>query len=722
VRASDPDGNALTYSLSSAPAGMSIDSLGRIAWATTTADLGTHPVTVVVTDVFGATVSQSFDLFVGADTQPPNVTVILSTDRAEIGSQVTLFVSASDNVGVTDLVLTVNGEALAIGPTGRAVFNAAQVGAFDVAARAADAAGNTQTVHDTLTVFDPADDNPPVLELTSPSDDAVITKPTEVRGTVTDTDLLFYTLSVAPVGSEQFTEFARGTSSVTDGVLGTLDPTMLLSDSYTLRLEATDAAGNVATLDQQFNVRDNLKLGNFTVSYTDLTVPVSGIPIRVTRTYDTLTAGQDDGLGFGWRLEFRDVDVRSSVAPRTDELAAELGFNNPFRDGTHLYVTLPGGLRQGFTFQPEINRVTRLLLMFLPPDSDFGAESWQYDPVFVPDPGVTSSLTLTGATTMNRDPTGAYFSALVGGHVPFNPADSVFDASYVLTTRDGTAYDIDAPTGKLQSVTDANGNTVTFTDGGITSSTGVGVTFERDPQGRIAAVVDPMGKRISYQYDARGDLVAVTDRSGNTTQFVYRSTPAHYLDQVIDPLGRTGARTEYDAQGRLSKVVDAAGNPIQVAYDPTHLLSTVTDPLGNTTTQEYDARGNVVRRIDAVGGVTLQTFDADNNRLTETDPLGRTTSFSYDDRGDVLTQTDPLGNTTISTYVAFPFGAAGLGAPPFTRPATSTDPLGNTTAFSYDLFGNLAAQTDPLGNTTTMLNDRGQPAVITDPLGNITTN
>src|SRR5262249_50955406 len=151
---------------------------------------------------------------------------------------------------------------------------------------------------------------------------AIITAPTEVRGTVTDTDLLFYTLSVAPVSGGPFTEFARGTSNVTDGVLGTLDPTLLLNDTYILRLEATDAGGHIASIEQQINIRDNLKLGNFTLSFTDLTIPVSGIPITVARTYDTLTAARDGALGFGWRLEFRDVDVRSSVAPRTDELAA----------------------------------------------------------------------------------------------------------------------------------------------------------------------------------------------------------------------------------------------------------------------------------------------------------------------------------------------------------------------------------------------------------------
>jgi RHS repeat-associated protein len=724
VKASDPDNNALAYELTTAPAGMAIDALGRITWATAAADIGSHPITVAVTDLFGASVSQSYNLVVSSDTQAPSVFLNVSTSRAAVGSQVNLIVLATDNVGVTDLVLTVNGAPVLVDPTGRAVFTADHVGAFDVVARAADAAGNTQTVQDSFTVFDPANDDPPVVALTSPDDDEIITAPRDVRGTVTDTDLLFYTLSVAPVSGGQFAEIARGTSNVTDGVLGTLDPTLLLSDSYILRLQATDAGGHVATLDRQFNVSDNLKLGNFTLSFTDLTVPVSGIPISVTRTYDTLTAAQSGDLGFGWRLEFRDVDVRSSVAPRTDELAADLGFHNPFRDGTRVYVTLPGGQRQGFTFQPQISRLTRLLLEFLPADSDLPEESWQYDPIFVPDPGVTSSLTLRGATTMTRDATGAYFGALVSGDIPFNPADPLYEASYTLTTNDGLAYNIDAATGKLLGASDANGNTVTFTANGITSSTGVGVTFQRDPQGRITSVTDPQGQQVKYRYDLNGDLVAVTDRTNNATQFVYRQAPAHYLDQVIDPLGRTGVRTEYDAQGRLTRLIDAAGNSVQTAYDPTHLLSTVTDRLGHTTTEEYDDRGNTVRSIDALGGATLRTFDADGNLLTETDPLGRTTTFTYDDQGNVLTQTDPLGNTTTSTYQAFPFGttvaAALSGEPPhFSRLTTSTDPLGDTSHARYDSEGNLVAQTDSLGNTTTLSYDAaGNPTEITDPLGN----
>src|SRR5207248_5378973 len=115
---------------------------------------------------------------------------------------------------------------------------------------------------------------------------------------------------------------------------------------------------------------------------------------------------------------------------------------------------------------------------------------------------------------------------------------------------------------------------------------------------------DPSGQRIRYQYDAHGDLVAVTDRLGNTAQFGYRSSPAHYLDKVIDQLGRAGVRADYDAQGRLTKVIDAAGHAAALAYDPAHLVNTVTDQLGNKTSEEYDARGDPVLQIDALGGVT----------------------------------------------------------------------------------------------------------------------
>jgi YD repeat-containing protein len=47
-------------------------------------------------------------------------------------------------------------------------------------------------------------------------------------------------------------------------------------------------------------------------------------------------------------------------------------------------------------------------------------------------------------------------------------------------------------------VKDTNGNTLTYSDSEIKSSTGQKVTFDRDAQGRIVAVKDPMGELLRY--------------------------------------------------------------------------------------------------------------------------------------------------------------------------------------------------------------------------------
>src|SRR5262249_31636567 len=149
-------------------------------------------------------------------------------------------------------------------------------------------------------------------------------------------------------------------------------------------------------------------------------------------------------------------------------------------------------------------------------------------------------------------------------------------------------------------------------------------------------------KQVKYQYDRNGDLVAVTDQEKNVTHLVYgEPRRAHYLTEVIDPLGRTAARTEYNDQGRLVKMIDGAGRPVEVIYDPGHSVQTIRDGLGNPSAFEYDGRGNVVTVVAPDGGVTRMTYDTDNNMLSTTDPVGRVTSFTYDARGNLLTRSDP---------------------------------------------------------------------------------
>ncbi|BBD70417.1 YD repeat protein [Nostoc commune NIES-4072] len=535
-----------------------------------------------------------------------------------------------------------------------------------------------------------------------------VTAPVEIKGTVSDDNLDYYRLLVAPIGSSDFKEIFRGTSTVNNDVLGKFDPSLLENDSYTLRLEAHDKGGNVSFVEDTVNVSGELKLGNFRLSFTDLSIPVTGIPITLTRTYDSLTSGTTDDFGYGWRMEFRDTDLRTSVGKPSGEVA-ELGGQNPFKDGTKVYITLPGGKREGFTFKPTIDPLSQFLRGAGSVDSDPNI----YHPSFVADAGVTDTLTVQNTRIIHGAGTNQYYG--LGGSA-YNPADTYYGGVYTLTTKEGIIYQIDAATGDLLTVTDTNGNTLTYTDADITSSTGQKITFGRDAQGRIATVTDPAGKQIHYQYNTQGDLVSVTDREGNTTRMEYDQERKHYLDKIIDPLGRTGVKNEYGDDGRLKYLEDVNGQKVEMSYDPNSSRQTVLDQLGHATVYEYDARGNILTEIDAEGKITKRKYDDNNYVLEETVisdrsvPNGFTTKYTYDSLGNKLTEEDPLHNVTIYTYGAN------------SRLLTETDALGRTTTNVYSRSGNLRSTTDALGHTTGYDYDlRGQLRSVKDANGNITT-
>jgi hypothetical protein len=112
VIARDPDGGRLTYQLDddSLARGMTIDDKGRVRWTPRDGQLGNHPVTVTVQDDLGAVVEQNFAITVGLDTIAPTVKLgFAGTNPAEVGQTVYYRVSATDNVKVANIELTVDG-------------------------------------------------------------------------------------------------------------------------------------------------------------------------------------------------------------------------------------------------------------------------------------------------------------------------------------------------------------------------------------------------------------------------------------------------------------------------------------------------------------------------------------------------------------------------------------------------------------------------------------
>ena len=270
------------------------------------------------------------------------------------------------------------------------------------------------------------------------------------------------------------------------------------------------------------------------------------------------------------------------------------------------------------------------------PDAEPGVFGTIFRPRFVADPGTLVELTVDETLLSQRaDGTfGLYLTQL-----PYNPSQ------YQLTRTDGTVYHYDQFNG-LQSIVDRNGNQLVFTSDGITHSSGESIDFVQDSQGRIAQVIDPADNRIIYSYDAAGNLAAVTDQAGLTTQFTYLSDPSHYLEEVIDPLGRMVQRTEYDDDGRIVAVTDALGNRLVQLWDPANFTGAITDGNGNVTELIYDQRGNVLQETDPLGGVLRYSYDDPNNPDLETaitDTTGNTTKTTYDHHGNLLTIANRLG-------------------------------------------------------------------------------
>src|SRR5690606_20361656 len=193
--------------------------------------------------------------------------------------------------------------------------------------------------------------------------------------------------------------------------------------------------------------------------------------------------------------------------------------------------------------------------------------------VFRPMPGTHSQLQQTSYGLLR---------AVGGDLVDLGELEPVDPRNFRLTAEDGTVYELDRSFG-IRRIIDTTGNTLTYSASGIQHSTGVGVQFVRDGEGRITEIRLPDGESLTYAYDASGNLVSSADALDDETAYRYLRNPAHYLRDIIDPRGVRVTRNEFDDQGRLVAIIDADGNRIEVTHDVEGRSKTVRDRLGNST-------------------------------------------------------------------------------------------------------------------------------------------
>jgi len=543
-----------------------------------------------------------------------------------------------------------------------------------------------------LTVADRAagDQDDPTALITAPAAGDSVTGLTQILGTAADPTFLRYALELAPAGETTFSLIGEGRAAVTDGVLGTLDPTILMNGIYVVRLTVWDSNGNQASAEQSVQVEGAQKVGNFTLTFSDVTLPVSGIPIEVVRTYDSRDKHLGD-FGVGWRLGLNTLQISTNRVLGTGwrVIKPGLSFGLQATDEHFVSVTLPTG------------RVERFRLVIEPMVSALVPLSFVRARL-APRPGAIGTLE-------SLDNTNLLIADAQPGEVSLldDTTLNAYDPDrFRYTTPDGAQFVVSRRNG-LESIRDPNGNVITVGPDGITHSAGASVGFTRDGLGRISAVTDAMGATQTYAYDAGGDLVTHTDRTGDVTRFRYARN--HDLLEIIGPTGRRATRNEYDDTGRLIASIDPDGNRFEYAHDLANRLDIQRDPDGAQRVYGYDERGNVVSQTDELGHTTTRTYDANDRMLSETDPLGRTISFTYDAEGRELSRTNDAGE-----IFAYAYGTTG-------QLASITDPLGQTTTFTRDARGNTTQHRDAAGEVTTFVYDAaGNLTQRTDAAGQTT--
>ena len=431
----------------------------------------------------------------------------------------------------------------------------------------------------------------------------------------------------------------------------------------------------------------HIATGNYTKSFTDLSVESPGVQSDFIRTYNS-TSNEEGSFGIGWDFN---IDVSKIVKPAAG----------------YYQVVLPDGSNTTFK-----------------------------------DNGKGGFECLNAHSTMTKSGNEYTITNAAQSKYHFNTngeLDWVKDA-------EGNVLTISSMTNNQRIVTDSTGRTYTITYNGnkehsrITSiedtAAGRVVTYAYNGDFQLVSATSVSGGTESYEYDGKGRLCKITNCYDEMTdQIVYNDngsvnwlTNASGLKQVYtyDKTQKQTGLKEYDGDTLIktftydydekyavkTNTVETDGQTYDVdkitynmiddenKYDE---MSESVDIMGNTTKYDRDANGNVIKTTNADGTYTLANYNDKNSVIAEVDESGNATIKAYDSNGTRLlkeaTSLHPLSQTDINTVTADNFDPVKyLAANEASYAITSHEYYADS--YVSGIAGLIRATTDPEGNVT----------------------
>jgi YD repeat-containing protein len=385
-------------------------------------------------------------------------------------------------------------------------------------------------------------------------------------------------------------------------------------------------------------------------------------------------------------------------------------------------LEVPPGMAEGRTASGEINLTHVDLQIDCPVGPDFiiarthrsrhDAAGSPFDTAW--DFSYNISVVMDGADVVVNDGMGRSDKFFRQPNGTFQRAEFFREGSmngqvFTLTLADKTtwtfrALDAAVAPGKIDAITDRNGNAMTFSYG---------------VSGRLDQVTDALGRTCQFSYNGSGQLTGVTDFAGRTVTYAYYGTsePGGSEGDLKSmtspavtgtpngndfPLGKTVTYTytkgfaDERLNHNLTGVIDNTGVQVQtIAYttelNPTHFdfdravsialganpptvfscepltpspsnryaktKVTMNDPVGNVSETLYDSKNRPISIRELTGRATpgipvTAVGNQPTNKLRASDPAFFETTLSYNLDSQVTQITYPRGNSVSMTYAS----------------------------------------------------------------------
>ena len=748
IEASDPEGDLVSLSLGDdAPAGVAISG-NQLTWTPQLSDVGTQEISIIASDVQGATSTQTLNLIVRGTNEAP-VFVSTPVETASSGGRYRYFARAEDANGDSIIYsLEQAAPGMTISPTGGLISflpsENEEGQSYEVRVVATDELGLSTTQNFTVAVE--ADQQAPEVAIYQVVDFALPGEEVTVQVFATD-----------DVGVESLDLTINGQLvSLDDQQRATFIPSEPGLLSYVAT--STDAAGNIGTETAAVRILD---VSDVTAPFVQIESPTDSFTVEyLTDVIGTVAA--DDV--FAWTLEYslitqnQWVTIASATAEGAQDISLDSEFISVF-DPTLLennqyelrlsatdfngntasdikVVNLEGNAKIGVNLQsvvdltipvaggPAIELHRQHSQLNANQNGEFG-NGWSF---CTTDADIRESIArsefedLVGQfaalafsegdkvyiTTPDCQRIGFTFSPTPNRGIwsVLNP--NFFDARWI--PDPGSEWQLygesDLPqlaSGRLDLESEFTLPLAQFQNQYIIAQLGVSY----NPQGYY--LVNKDGTQYSYSDD--GTLREITDRNNNSLT---------YGDEGFTSSSGQEVQFQRDDLGRITQVIDPDGNVIDYSYDEVGNLLDVQYPNGLsnsyqytaenylaavntddipeqvtiTTGFEYDVAGRLFAAVDALGATNTFSYSIGENTRITFDALGQPTEVEYDDRGNLIREISANGNEAFYEYDADD------------NLTKLTDERGFVTTMTYDDNRNLTSMEDALGNITSITYDR----------------